>query len=275
MARRCGCASDSCSCTVIGGEGIEVVGTGSEKNPFVVTSTVADIETGIDVQYNNTPVINDVHRLDFRGATVTVTPGVDEAIVNIVVPDPVSGTTIPPGMMMMFGGGAAPTGWLLCNGQTVLIADQANLFAAIGTTYGGDGVANFKVPNLVNKFPIGASGIRPQNELGGGDFTVTIGTTNLPPHGHGMTHTHATPNHTHPGLIHGTDAVVWVQNAYADGNKAGIYSSGSPNTPMVAASGGGGLSTGGSTKATTDLTGGGADLTVVPEYIAVNYLIKT
>lgn len=63
-----------------------------------------------------------------------------------------------PGMVMLYGGAAAPTGWLLCQGQAISRTTYANLFAAIGTTFGaGDGSTTFAVPNLLIRFALGAS----------------------------------------------------------------------------------------------------------------------
>jgi microcystin-dependent protein len=42
----------------------------------------------------------------------------------------------------------APMGWMLCNGQTLPISQYQALFALLGTYYGGDGVTNFKLPDL-------------------------------------------------------------------------------------------------------------------------------
>lgn len=54
------------------------------------------------------------------------------------------------GMMMPFVGSVAPTGWLLAQGQAVNRTLYADLFAAIGTTYGpGDGHLTFNLPNFV------------------------------------------------------------------------------------------------------------------------------
>lgn len=44
-----------------------------------------------------------------------------------------------------------PYGWLLCNGQSVLRTEYADLFNVIGTTYGSTASSTFKLPNLVNK----------------------------------------------------------------------------------------------------------------------------
>jgi microcystin-dependent protein len=57
------------------------------------------------------------------------------------------------GFMMDFGGTATPAGWLACDGQAVSRATYADLFAAIGTTWGaGDGSTTFNVPGLTSRF---------------------------------------------------------------------------------------------------------------------------
>jgi microcystin-dependent protein len=48
----------------------------------------------------------------------------------------------------------APKGWAFCNGQILPINQNSALFALLGTTYGGDGVQNFALPNLQGKVPI-------------------------------------------------------------------------------------------------------------------------
>src|SRR5271169_5631204 len=42
----------------------------------------------------------------------------------------------------------APQGWAFCQGQLLPISQNTALFSLIGTTFGGDGVTNFKLPNL-------------------------------------------------------------------------------------------------------------------------------
>ena len=64
---------------------------------------------------------------------------------------------IPVGSIMPFASAAnAPSGWLLCNGQTVPTATYPQLYSAIGSAYGGD-ATNFKVPDLINKALYGAA----------------------------------------------------------------------------------------------------------------------
>lgn len=58
---------------------------------------------------------------------------------------------IPVGTIMPFvSSTSTPSGWLLCNGQSVLKADYSDLFNVIGNTYGGD-TTSFNIPNLINK----------------------------------------------------------------------------------------------------------------------------
>jgi microcystin-dependent protein len=64
------------------------------------------------------------------------------------------------------------------------------LFAVIRTTYGGDGVVTFGLPDLTGgRAPIGpVSGANIGESLG--SATVTIEEENLPPHTHSISHTH-------------------------------------------------------------------------------------
>jgi len=65
----------------------------------------------------------------------------------------ISATT---GMISMYAGAAAPTGFLLCDGAAVSRTTFAALFAVAGTTYGvGDGSTTFNVPDLRSSFPVG------------------------------------------------------------------------------------------------------------------------
>jgi hypothetical protein len=69
-----------------------------------------------------------------------------------------SGT--PAGAIMAFAMNSAPTGWLVCNGATLRIADYSDLFNAIGITYGGNGTATFILPDLRDEFIRGSSNTR-------------------------------------------------------------------------------------------------------------------
>ena len=93
------------------------------------------------------------------------------------------------GEIRMFGGNFAPQGWALCMGQTLSIAQNDVLFNLIGTTYGGDGVNTFNLPDLRGRIPI-HQGTNPATgtpyQLGqvGGSEQVTLTLQQLPSHAH-------------------------------------------------------------------------------------------
>lgn len=64
---------------------------------------------------------------------------------------------VPAGTVMPFAGGTTPYGWLACNGASYTAADYPDLFAAIGTIWGGGG-GSFLVPNLGGRIPVGVDG---------------------------------------------------------------------------------------------------------------------
>lgn len=106
-----------------------------------------------------------------------------------------------PGMMMPWGGSAAPTNWLLCNGAAVSRTTYFRLFGAIGTAFGvGDGSTTFNVPNTMGRTIIGAgsgSGLTARTVgQSGGTETDTISIAQMPAHDHGGATGAATPTGT-------------------------------------------------------------------------------
>lgn len=92
------------------------------------------------------------------------------------------------GMIVLFGGNFAPKNWALCNGQLLSIAQNTALFSILGTTYGGDGITTFALPDLRGRVPMHAGngpGLTPR-ELGEsvGVEHVTLLVSNMPAHTH-------------------------------------------------------------------------------------------
>ena len=58
------------------------------------------------------------------------------------------------GEVDLFGFSFAPKGFAFCNGQLLPINQNAALFSLLGTTYGGNGVTNFALPNLQGRVAI-------------------------------------------------------------------------------------------------------------------------
>lgn len=93
------------------------------------------------------------------------------------------------GEIRMFAGNFAPVGWMLCQGQPLAISEYETLFQLIGTTYGGDGQANFNLPNLQSRVPIHmGNGGGSTYTLGqsGGVENVTLTTSQIPNHNHSV-----------------------------------------------------------------------------------------
>ncbi len=94
------------------------------------------------------------------------------------------------GAIFIFAGNFAPRGYQLCQGQLLPISQNAALFSILGTTYGGNGTSTFALPDLQGRAPIGQGngvGLSPV-VLGqkAGVGSVTILTSNMPPHNHAL-----------------------------------------------------------------------------------------
>ena len=57
------------------------------------------------------------------------------------------------GEIRLFPYNFAPRGWAFCEGQLIAIDRNPVLFALLGTTYGGDGVTCFALPDLRGRVP--------------------------------------------------------------------------------------------------------------------------
>lgn len=94
------------------------------------------------------------------------------------------------GEIRMFAGDYAPEGWALCDGSLLPVSGNDELFRLLGKTYGGDGVANFGVPDLRGRAPmsVGTGTNLSPRELGDseGSETVALVPDNLPAHTHQM-----------------------------------------------------------------------------------------
>ncbi len=87
------------------------------------------------------------------------------------------------GEIRMFAGNFAPAGWMFCSGQLLPISENETLFQLIGTTYGGDGVTTFALPNLQSRVPIHQGNGFVLAETGGAE-EVTLSVTQIPGHSH-------------------------------------------------------------------------------------------
>ncbi len=77
----------------------------------------------------------------------------------------------------------APKGWALCNGQLLPINQYQALFSLLGTTYGGNGVQNFQLPNFQARMPMHFGNGFVQGQIGG-EAAHTLILNEIPSHNH-------------------------------------------------------------------------------------------
>jgi microcystin-dependent protein len=163
------------------------------------------------------------------------------------------------GELRMFGGNFAPIGWAMCDGQVLSIASNDTLFNLIGTTYGGDGVNTFALPDLRGRVVCHQGSRSGQTYVigqQGGSEGVILTPNEL-------------PSHTHPFFAVGAAATVSVPTTatmLSDQGPAdtGIfaytpYSSGNAQIALAAAS--------------TTPAGGGQPHENRQPYLGVNFII--
>ncbi|MGH2718876.1 MAG: phage tail protein [Actinomycetota bacterium] len=156
----------------------------------------------------------------------------------------------------IFTGNFAPKGWAQCDGQTLPLSQNTALFSLLGTTYGGDGKSNFKLPNLQGCAPLQAGqgpGLS-QRDLGetGGEQAVTLLQSEMAAHPHGAT-----------GSSNPADQLPATSNVWASGSQRGqvVYSdagaaSQAPMSPQA-----------------LSVTGGGQPHNNMPPYLGLTFII--
>lgn len=178
----------------------------------------------------------------------------------------------PTGVVVAFAGAAAPDGWLLCNGASLLKADYPDLAIVLGTTYGAGDADHFVLPELRGYFIRGVntsgSGIDYGRALGNVQTDALISHTHTVAHDHSasianLDHTHAytygyttatTPNFLDTGASYGDD----TQTSTTSG---ATYTA----TPAVTVN---------SATPTTSGPSTGVSTETRPYNVAMNYIIK-
>jgi len=77
----------------------------------------------------------------------------------------------------------APKNWAMCNGQQLSIAQNQALFSLLGTTYGGNGVTTFALPDLRTRVPAHIGQGLTQGEILG-QYAHTLTIAEMPQHVH-------------------------------------------------------------------------------------------
>lgn len=82
----------------------------------------------------------------------------------------------------------APKGWAFCNGQLLPISQNTALFSLLGTTYGGNGLSNFALPDIEAQVVLGprqGAGLSDylEGETGGAP-NIALLQSEIPAHNH-------------------------------------------------------------------------------------------
>lgn len=135
----------------------------------------------------------------------------------------------PPGLVALYSGTAAPSGWAICDGSYVSTTTYPQLYSVVGEIYGPLSGSTFKLPDFRGRTAIGVnpSGLPnlSQRLLGstGGVETVALDATQNAAHSHvvtdpGHTHTTSVPAHSHtvndPGHVHALNDAGHNHNVY-------------------------------------------------------------
>lgn len=95
-----------------------------------------------------------------------------------------------------------PKNWAECNGQLLSISQNQALFSLLGTTYGGDGISNFALPDMRGRTVVhngqgqGLSSYTVGQK--GGVESVTLTASQMPTHTHSLNATTTEGNQNSP-----------------------------------------------------------------------------
>lgn len=156
------------------------------------------------------------------------------------------------GEIRMVGFNFAPAGWALCNGATLAISEYDVLFTLLGTTYGGDGVNTFKLPDLQGRIPFhqGTSNTGNTMVLGqvSGVENVTLLTSQI------SAHTHLLAASSLQGTQPSPSGNVWAKSSLEE------YSTESPTESMASSA--------------ILAAGGGQPHDNMPPFLVINFIIS-
>lgn len=112
------------------------------------------------------------------------------------------------GSMVMWPTPTPPAGWIFVDGANYPVTQYPDLYALLGTGYGGTAGVNFNVPDMRDRLPMGA-GLSYGLNGAAGATTAALAVGHLPSHTHTlgnhvhyMDHYHSLSNHTHAGVNH-------------------------------------------------------------------------
>jgi len=209
------------------------------------TNSTIDVrnDRNLVIRTNSTTVLT-INDADATFTVPAVLPAAPTTTLQAATKGYVDGLTgAPAGIIMAFGGTAAPTGFLACDGSPVSRTIYAALFAAIGTTWGsGDGVNTFNVPDLRGAFlrGSGTSALDPSSPRSVGSFQAEAYAS----HTHSNTlsdagHSHTVFGDTQGGFATGTAGLISRIATLTASDRTGTTSSNTTGISISNAASGG------------------------------------
>lgn len=180
------------------------------------------------------------------------------------------------GMISIFGGNFAPRGWMYCNGQLLSISTNTALFSLLGTSFGGNGVSTFALPDLRGRVPVGTGTGFVLGQVSGLN-AVTILSSNLPPHTHSATVTAGTGSSSATlNAVSAASNTVTPTGNYLAASKAITTAQYNSSGTVVALNSGSITNvTGALPNVALSTVGSSTPVSVMQPYLGVQYIIAT
>ena len=213
--------------------------------------SVIDLDTTLTT--GNNAGANDI---DMNNNDILQVNNIDLTTINGGAYPPTIPTT-PSGAIMSYAGSVAPSGWLICDGSPQPTASYPDLFAVIGYDFGGSG-ANFNLPDLSQRVPMGVGGSYARTNTGG-SATHTLTIAQMPSHNHGVNDS----GHFHSAIATagsggGTGVASWTVGGASVGNGGTFGTTGISTTGI-----------------SIQNRGSGSAFNILQPYLVLYYIIKT
>ncbi|MBD1362330.1 phage tail protein [Mucilaginibacter sp. ZT4R22] len=164
--------------------------------------------------------------------------------------------------LMLFAGNFAPKGWFFCDGTLLQIRQYEALFTLLGTTYGGDGISTFALPDLRGRAPVHPGQGRGLSNYYEGQMagveSVTITQQQMPVHTHALQGVSTGANQSDP-----LNNYMSVPVDSLSGNAIATYNDGTDPVFALAAL----------NPKSISYSGGNQPVTTLSPVLAINYII--
>jgi microcystin-dependent protein len=198
--------------------------------------------------------------------------------------DSVLQSAVPVATVVMWAGSSenVPDNWLLCDGTAISRTTYDDLYTIQGNVFGGgDGSTTFNLPDMRNRFIVGAGDSYSVNSKGGSSsvniahtHTVNAHTHTIGNHSHNQGSLVALVNHQNGRTYMKSTSYSWSADYanYTGSSHANAYIS-TRGTDVVGSTGSAGATTTSSNGSSTG-SGGSSSVENRPPYIGILYIIK-